>query len=123
MSGGPAGDRGRTHRIGLRTRVTAAFAIGSLVLSAALAGLTYQLARGYLARQREQSLLSQTYANARLVKSALRSPAPDIPRLLESVELPAGSNPLLLRNGSWFGASVLSVAQPEQARSPWRRPW
>jgi len=84
----------------------AAFAVGSLFLSAGLAGLTYQLTRGYLIRQRERSLLSQTYANARLVNSALRSPAPDIPRLLESVELPAGSNPLLLRRGAWFGASV-----------------
>ena len=94
------------HRIGLRTRVTAAFALGSLLLAAGLAILTYELARGYLVRQRERSLLSQTYANARLVKNSLRTPAPDIPRLLGSVELPAGSNPLLLRRGTWFGASV-----------------
>ncbi len=94
------------HRIGLRTRVTAAFALGSLLLAAGLAILTYELARSYLVRQRERSLLSQTYANARLVKNSLRTPAPDIPRLLGSVELPAGSNPLLLRRGTWFGASV-----------------
>ena len=107
MSAERAAAAGRSrHRIGLRTRVTAAFALGSLLLAAGLAVLTYELARGYLVRQRERSLLSQTYANARLVKNSLRTPAPDIPRLLGSVELPAGSNPLLLRRGTWFGASV-----------------
>ena len=93
-------------RIGLRTRVTVAFALGALFLSIGLAGITYQLSRTYLLRQRETSVLRQTYANARLVKSALRSPEPDIPRLLASVELPAGSNAILFHEGVWFGASV-----------------
>lgn len=90
----------------MRARVTAAFALGALLLSLGLALLTYQLSRTYLLRQRETSVLRQTYANASLVKSVLRSPEPDIPRLLASVELPAGSSPLVLHHGSWFGASV-----------------
>ncbi len=106
-------------RIGLRTRVTVAFALGALFLSIGLAGITYQLSRTYLLRQRETSVLRQTYANARLVKSALRSPEPDIPRLLASVELPAGSNAILLHEGVWFGASVAigSEAIPADLRT------
>ena len=94
------------RRFGLRARVTVAFALGAMLLSAGLAGITYELARTYLLRQRETSVLRQTYANARLVKDSLRSADPDIPRLLASVELPAGSDPLLLYRGAWFGASI-----------------
>lgn len=96
----------RTRRLGLRSRVALAFALGALVLSAGLAVLTYQLARSYLMRHRETSVLRQTYANARLVKNALRSDDVDIPRLLTSVELPAGSSPLLYHGDTWFGTSV-----------------
>lgn len=51
-------------------------------------------------------MLRQTYANARLVKGALRTPEPEVPRLLESVELPAGSTAVLFHDGNWFGATV-----------------
>lgn len=109
MSGStPSAVRGATSglRIGLRMRVTVAFALGTLLLSVVLAVLTYQLARTYLLRQRETSALRQTYANARLVKSALRSPDPDIPRLLASVARPAGSAVTLLHGEQWFGAAA-----------------
>ncbi len=109
----------RSGQIGLRTRVTTAFALGALLLSLGFAVLTYQLSRTYLLRQRETSVLRQTYANASLVKSALRSPEPDIPRLLASVELPAGSSPLVLHHGSWFGASV--AVGPEAIPAALRR--
>ncbi|MEW6153202.1 MAG: HAMP domain-containing sensor histidine kinase [Actinomycetota bacterium] len=99
---GPA----RRGRPGLRTRVTVAFALGALLLSAGLAVLTYQLARSYLLRQRETSVMRQTYANARLVNSVLRSPDPDIPRLLVSLQRPSGSFPVVSHRQEWFGSSV-----------------
>lgn len=83
-----------------------AFALGALALSAVLSIVTYQLARTYLLHHRETSVLRQTYANARLVKAVLRTPEPDVPRLLASVELPAGSTAVLLHDGNWFGATV-----------------
>jgi two-component system, OmpR family, sensor histidine kinase MtrB len=97
---------GRSRRISLRTRVTVAFAVGALILSAGLATLTYGLARSYLVRQRETSGLRQTYANARLVRSVLASANPDIPQLLSSVRLPSRSTPVLRLGETWFGASV-----------------
>ena len=93
------------RRVSLRTRVTLAFAVGALVLSAGLATLTYELARSYLVRQRETSGLRQTYANARLVRTALAAGDADIPELLASVQSPARSSPVLRHGGSWFKAS------------------
>jgi signal transduction histidine kinase len=85
--------------------VTLAFAVGALVLSAGLATLTYELARSYLSRQRETSALRQTYANARLVRTALAAGNADIPGLLASVQSPARSSPVLRHGGSWYRAS------------------
>lgn len=104
------GPRGRSSvtagwRVSLRTRVTLAFAVGALVLSAGLATLTYELARTYLLRQRETSGLRQAYANARLVRSALNSADTDIGGLLASVQSPARSSPILFHRGGWYKAS------------------
>ena len=93
------------RRVSLRTRVTLAFAIGALVLSAGLATLTYELARSYLVRQRETSGLRQAYANARLVRAALGSQNTDIGELLASVQSPARSSPVLRHRGGWYKAS------------------
>ena len=90
------------RRVSLRTRVTLAFAIGALLLSAGLSVLTYGLARSYLVRQRETSGLRQTYANAQLVRTALASPDSDIPRLLDSLQQPARSSPLLRHGATWY---------------------
>lgn len=82
--------------------MTAAFAIGGLALSAVLSILTYELARTYLLRQRETSLLRQAYVNARLTRSALRSTDTDVQRFLSSLETPSGSHPVLYRAGRWY---------------------
>ena len=92
--------------LGLRSRVTVAFALGALVLSVGLAVITYELARTYLVRQREASVLRQAYVNARLVRTGLRAPSPDIPALLSSLETPRGSSPVLYYDGEWFAASL-----------------
>jgi signal transduction histidine kinase len=83
-----------------------AFALGGLALSGFLALLTYELSRSYLLRQRERSALRQTYVNARLVRSELRTSQPDLRPLLASLETAAESNPIVWRDGRWFAASV-----------------
>lgn len=90
------------RRVSLRTRVTLAFAVGALLLSAALSTLTYELARSYLTRQRETSALRQTYANARLVRATLANPGADLPGLLTSVHAPSRSSPVLHHSGAWY---------------------
>lgn len=86
--------------------MTSAFTLGALVLSAGLAILTYQLARTYLLSQRERSLVRQTYAAVGLVGNELLAPAPDIPRVLSSLVVPAGSRVVLLHEDRWFAASL-----------------
>jgi len=86
--------------------VTLGFALGALALSATLATLTYQLASTYLLRQRERSALNQSYANARLVRDSLRSPDPRTSELLDSLDVPDSSHPVLLHHGQWSLASA-----------------
>ena len=94
------------RRLGLRRRVVAAFGCGALCLSAGLAVMTYQLVRTYLLDQREHSVVNRSYVTASLVGNELLSREPDIPRVLSSLVVPAGSYPVLLHDGRWFAASL-----------------
>src|SRR5581483_5487322 len=96
------------HRAGLgvRARITAAFALGALLLSLTLAGLTYGLTRSYLVREQESSAVRQAYVNAQLLRAGLRSSRPDVPQLLSSLETRAGSQSVLRRGQVWFATSL-----------------
>ena len=54
-------------RIGLRARITIAFAVGALLMSTVLAVTTLGLTRQNLLDQRESSSTARTYQNARTV--------------------------------------------------------
>jgi len=96
----------RARRLRLRSRFLAAFVGGALILSAAVALLSYGLTRGYLLSQRERSAGRQAQANARLVGGALRS-ASDVPQFLASLQSPAGSSTtVVLHRGRWFAGSL-----------------
>lgn len=96
----------RARRLRLRSRLLAAFVGGSLILSAAVAFISYGLTRGYLLSQRQRSAERQAQANARLVGGALRS-ASDVPQFLASLQSPAGSSTtVVLHRGRWFAASL-----------------
>ena len=94
-------------RLGLRARATAAFALGALLLSVVLSGLTYGITRSYLVRQRESSATRQTFVNAQLLRSGLRSARPDVPQLLGTIDTSAGSQSLLRYSGRWFATSLV----------------
>ena len=98
--------RFRPRRLGLRARITMTFALGALALSVLLAGTTYLVARQTLLRQREASVLRQTYVNARVMRDSLRSADPEVLRLLTSLQTPAGSFPLVLFGDRWFPLSL-----------------
>ena len=78
---------------------------GALLLSTAVAFLSYGLTRRYLVNQREGSTYRQAQVNARLVGGALRS-ARDVPQLLSSLQSPAGSSSVVRHGGQWFAASL-----------------
>jgi two-component system, OmpR family, sensor histidine kinase MtrB len=104
----PGRDRsgeGRTRgwpRLGLRTRVTAAFALG-----------TYTLSSTYLLRQREASALRQAFVNARFVQAGLRVANSNVPELLSSLETPATSESLLEHRGERFASNPVEVGHDD----------
>ncbi len=99
----------RSHlrvRLGVRARVTAAFALGALVVSASMAMITYAAARQSSLGEQSAAVLRQAYVNAALVRSTLRSPGPDIVGLLGSLDSVPGSNSVLYDHGRWYATSL-----------------
>ncbi len=101
---------GLTRRLGLRARVTAAFAIGAFVLSTLMAGITYFTARQTLLNDRQSAVQRQAFANASFVQSALRSPGTQVSALLGSIDTLPGSLSVLRTGGQWYATSI-SIGQ------------
>lgn len=96
-------------RLGLRARITIAFAVGALLVSAVLAAATLGLTRQNLLDSREASAIARTYQNARTVEGALpQGPADSVTAnfdptsVLSSLQTPTGSNPVLELEGEWY---------------------
>lgn len=89
----------------MRARVTLTFGLGALVLSAAMAGLTYFTARQQILHQRDSAILRQAYDNALLVRQTLPStPAGAVPALLSSLDT-VGSHSVLEVRRTWYAPS------------------
>ena len=86
--------KARVPRLGLRARVTLAFAIGALLLSMGMSLLVLGVARSNLISNRESGATQQIYFNARVVRSGV-NPDADISQLLGSLQTPEGSRPVL----------------------------
>jgi signal transduction histidine kinase len=88
-----------TRRLGLRARLTLAFAIGALVLSVILSITTLALTRENLLNQREDAAVVVVYENAGIVQQQAGNI--DDAALLSSLRTPLGSRPVLY-NGRDF---------------------
>ncbi|WP_421119738.1 ATP-binding protein [Aquihabitans daechungensis] len=98
----------RRPRWGLRTRATIGFGATGFAVALVLAAVTYGLSRNYLVDQRQAAAEQQTYVNARLARTVLRTPDPDVPTLLSSLGGGAASDTLLRHRGEWFSTTVTS---------------
>ncbi len=100
--------RAPARRLGLRARVTIAFGLGALLLSAVLAGTTYALTRTNLIDQRERAVLRQAYFNAAYVQGQLPlgEEDPNGNVLLGSLPNVAGSYPSIYQDGVPFPLQV-----------------
>jgi signal transduction histidine kinase len=96
----------QSRTLGLRARVTVAFALGALAMSAILSTVTYALVRNSLLGQREDSAVSQAYLNARLVRDGLRARS-ELGRVLSSLETPPSEGVVVRHDGRWFANSIL----------------
>lgn len=111
----------RRRQLGLRARVTVAFALGALALSTILSALTYVLVRNNLVQQREASAVSQAFVNARVARDGLRGPAPGaVTRVLGSLESQGRGGVVLHVDDRWFASSLVvgrdSLPAPLEAR-------
>ena len=89
----------RTPRLGLRARITLAFAIGALLLSALLSVTTWALTRASLLDQRENAATVIVYQNAGIVQQRVCDT--DSQALLSSLSTPLGGQPILF-NGTEY---------------------
>lgn len=107
-----AGQAARLKRVrnrgplGLRARVMLGFALGALLLSLILSAAAYLVVRHTLVAQRESLEERQSFVNARLVRSGLRTPSTDVPQLLSSLENPTGSEALLYAQNNWYQSDI-----------------
>jgi signal transduction histidine kinase len=105
--------------LGLRARVTAAFALGALLLALVMCGITYGVSRSYFIRQWEDSAVQQAYVNAQFVRTGLRSARPDVPQLLQGIGSGGASDSVLRYTNEWFATSLVvgRDAIPEALRT------
>ncbi len=100
------------RRLGLRARITLAFAVGALLLSALLAGTTWALTRENLLNQREDAATVVVYQNAEIVQQRVRDT--DAQTLLGSLRT-LGAQPILYNDGEYvaltpeFGQDALPM--------------
>src|SRR5688500_4249779 len=92
--------------LGLRTRVTLAFAGGAFLLSAALSGVSYGLVRNYLVDQTQTAAYREAFVNAGGARDGLRQSGSNIPRILASLQDPDGSPSLVFYDDNWYPSKV-----------------
>jgi two-component system sensor histidine kinase MtrB len=89
-------------RLGLRTRITIAFAVGALIMAAVLAAATLGLTRQNLLDQREEAAIARTFQNALNAERQLpattddgEASADEFSDVVQSVPTPTGANPII----------------------------
>ncbi|MGA3216500.1 MAG: HAMP domain-containing sensor histidine kinase [Acidimicrobiales bacterium] len=99
------------RRLGLRARVTTAFALGALALSSALAGLGYLAVRTSVVNQQLASMRHQALANAVLLRGELRATT-YIPFEITTLDSGPNTGSLVYSAGHWYpSAATLSPRQ------------
>ncbi len=109
----------RSRRIrGLRLRVAAGFALGSLVLVGVLSLVTYFFAEHYLVQQRERSLVHQASVDARAFRDDLKR-GKSVTDALNTLERTPNSNVSVRVAGRWFltSAEKRSTKPPSRVRA------
>ncbi|GAA2700539.1 sensor histidine kinase [Actinoplanes palleronii] len=97
--------------IGLRARVSAAFAIGALLLSACVTVVSYELIRNTLFAERERTAVRATYFDAAIVTADVAGADPELGEVLRGLDTGADRYVLLHRDGRWYSRSAEPVSE------------
>ncbi|WP_430788611.1 sensor histidine kinase [Actinoplanes sp. G11-F43] len=100
----------RVRPIGLRARVSAAFALGALILSACVSLVSYESTRNTLFAERERAAVRATYYDAAVVGAGLTGAEPNILELLRALDTGSDRYVLLHLDGQWHSRSADSAA-------------
>jgi len=105
----------RPRRLGLSARVIASFGLAGLVLSLLLSLLSYTLIRNNLLDRIEKVALSRVITNADQLKQRItpESGEEELERLVNSLNTPEGSRPVLMVGERVYSPSALEFAAPE----------
>ncbi len=109
---GPAVSGARLRRVfrrGMRTRITAAFAVGGLILTSTISFATLGLARQNLLGERDETAFAVFANNARRVRNELTSETDDEGRraIVERLGQTSGTFPLLRFGDEWTSGDPL----------------
>ena len=96
----------KKRRLGLRARVTTAFALGALALSSVLAGIGYLAVRNSIVNQQLASMRHQALANAVLLRGELRVPTAYIPALITTLDSGPDTDSLIYSSEHWYPSSA-----------------
>ena len=96
----------KKRRLGLRARVTTAFALGALALSSVLAGIGYLAVRNSIVNQQLASMRHQALANAVLLRGELRVPTAYIPALITTLDSGPDTDSLIYSSDHWYPSSA-----------------
>lgn len=89
-------------RPGLRTRVTAGFAIGAMLISVAVAAGSYQLTERFLLAERERNAIRATNYDAGIVRAALTGDQPDYVGVLRTLDTGTKRRAVIRAGGQWY---------------------
>jgi signal transduction histidine kinase len=99
--------RPHPSRLGLTVRLTLTFAVGALILSAAVAAASYAFTSRFLVNEQERAATRQTYLNAAIVRGRLSSPQVDVPAVLDALTVGSSANTVIYTEGRWYSSSLL----------------
>jgi two-component system, OmpR family, sensor histidine kinase MtrB len=105
-------------RLGLRTRITLAFGVGAMLLSAMVGVTTWALTQQNLLDERESAATGQASANAEQIDQLLSPQLDDPTGALASLVTQGGANPVLRLDDRWFPITPQygQEALPEELR-------
>ncbi|NUR69705.1 MAG: HAMP domain-containing histidine kinase [Hamadaea sp.] len=96
----------RLRQPGLRVRVTAAFALGALAISATVAIASFEITRQTLLAGRERSALRAAYFDANVVNAGLGDDDPDVRELLRSLDTGSTRHAIIYRDGDFYARTA-----------------
>lgn len=105
--------------IGLRARVSAAFALGALLLSVCISLVSYESTRRTLFAERERTAVRATYYDAAVTNAGISGADPDVVDVLRSLDTGGDRYVLLFLDGQWHSRSAelaADVAVPQELR-------